>query len=393
MDAADLAALERTLTSEGADAAIDRLCAKLRADKDYSGLFYALLLRARHRLGVNPVPTAPSAEVPAQHHPAYEQAIREAAREVGALLLAEGNIPQAWTYFRIINEPEPVRAALEAAAPGDSDDVQSLVQIAFYEGLQPRKGFDWVLQRYGICSAITTFGGQDLPHTPADRNYCIQALVRALYHELRERLTSEIERQEGKVPPEASAPPHTPGVVRALIQGRDGLFADDLYHIDLSHLSSVVQFSLHLTPSPELGLARELCAYGSRLSDRFVQPGDPPFEELYPSHDRYLAILGGDDVENNLDYFRRQADAADPENVGTYPAEVLVNLLLRLERPAEALAVAKKHLRRAWNQRLTCPNLIDLCLKCGDFRTLAEISREQGDPVHFLAGLVGAKAG
>ena len=56
MDAADLAALERTLTAEGADAAIDRLCAKLRADKDHSGLFYALLLRARHRIGVNPVP-------------------------------------------------------------------------------------------------------------------------------------------------------------------------------------------------------------------------------------------------------------------------------------------------------------------------------------------------
>src|SRR5262249_5559818 len=108
-------------------------------------------------------------------------------------------------------------------------------------------------------------------------------------------------------------------------------------------------------------------------------------------HDRYLAILAGEDVEANLDYFRKQADEADPETVGTYPAEVLVNLLLRLDRAAEALTVAKKHLRRAYNQRLTCPNLIELCLKCEDFKTLAEVSREQGDAVHFLAGLVGAK--
>src|SRR5262249_17999927 len=131
MNADDLAALERTLTAEGADAAIDRLCSKLRAEKDHSGLFYALLLQARHKLGVNPVPTAPSPEVPSRPPVPYEDAIRRAAREVGGLLLAEGNIPQAWTYFRIINEPEPVRAALEAVAPADGDDVQSLVQIAY----------------------------------------------------------------------------------------------------------------------------------------------------------------------------------------------------------------------------------------------------------------------
>ena len=35
-------------------------------------------------------------------------------------------------------------------------------------------------------------------------------------------------------------------------------------------------------------------------------------------------------------------DKADPENEGTRPAEVLVNLLLRLERPEEALAVARR---------------------------------------------------
>src|SRR5438132_1134346 len=120
MNADDLSALERTLTAEGADAAIDRLCSRLRADKDYSG------------------------------------------------------------------------------------------------------------QRYGICSAITTFGGQDLPHSAEDRQYCIRALVRALHQELRERLTVEIERHEGKAPAEASQPPHTAGVLTDLMRGRDWLFADDL---------------------------------------------------------------------------------------------------------------------------------------------------------------------
>jgi hypothetical protein len=28
----------------------------------------------------------------------------------------------------------------------------------------------------------------------------------------------------------------------------------------------------------------------------------------------------------------------------------------------------------------------------GDYRTLAEVAREQGDPVHFIAGLLAARS-
>src|SRR5262249_40349415 len=69
----------------------------------------------------------------------------------------------------------------------------------------------------------------------------------------------------------------------------------------------------------------------------------------------YLAIIAGDNVEEGLAHFRRKAEEADPQTVGTYPAEVLVNLLLRLERPKEALAIARKHLVRADESRLSAP--------------------------------------
>src|SRR5262249_37876902 len=151
------------------------------------------------------------------------------------------NIPQAWAYFRMINEPDPVRTALEKLQASDDVDLQPLVQIAFYEGVHPRKGFNWILTRYGLCNAITTLGSQEMPHPAEDKQYCLQQLVRALYEELRVRLASEIERREGQPPPEASAPAGTPGVIRKLMQGRDWLFEDDFYHIDVSHLSSVVQ--------------------------------------------------------------------------------------------------------------------------------------------------------
>jgi hypothetical protein len=390
MDSAIFDELQRILAAEGADAAVRRLCDRLRENKDYASLFYALLMHKRQQLGVSPVPTGPAADLPESTHAEYEEAIRQAGRHVGELYLQEGQLAQAWAYFRMINEPQAVRRVLDAYEPKEDEDIQTLVQIAFYEGVHPRKGFDWILQRFGLCNAITTLSSQELAHPPEDRQYCLQALVRALYAELRERLAAEIERHDGRSHAEHGN--EEGGSIRELIAGRDWLFGDDCYHIDLSHLSSVVQMSMHLTPCPELEMARELCEYGQRLSGRFVNRGDPPFEDLYRAIGIYLAILAGDNIEEGLDYFRRQAEQADPETVGTYPAQVLVNLLLRLERPAEALAVARKYLAAADNRQLSCPSIVELCRKVGDYRTLADVAREQGDPVHFLAGLLASKS-
>jgi hypothetical protein len=380
--------LERTLASEGAEPAIERLCSGLRDEKDYTSLFYALLLKERHALGVSPVPTGPSTELPEAIHGRYEDAIRQAARFVGELHLEAGELPQAWAYFRMIGEPERVRTALAGYQPAEDEDIQPLVHIAFYEGVHPIKGFDWVLNRYGLCNAITTLSSQELPHTPEVKQECIRMLARALYAELRERLVSEIARHDGHPPAEASQPADQPGAIRKLLLGRDWLFADECYHIDVSHLSSVVQLSERLSSGPELELVRELCEYGAHLSGRFLNRSDPPFENLYEGYGHYYAVLAGVEVESHLDYFRNQAESADPETVGTYPAEVLVNLLLRRDRPAEALAVARKHLAKTDNRRLTCPGIAELCQKVKDYRTLAEVAREQGDPVHFMAGLL-----
>jgi hypothetical protein len=392
MDPAVYDELERTLAASGPDAAIDRLCARLREEKDYGGLFYALLLKKRQQLGVNPVPTGPAGDLPEQHHAAYEDAIREAGRLVGKLYLEAGNIPQAWAYFRMIGEPGPVRDALEKHVPAEDEDLQALVQVAYYDGAHPQKGFQWILSRYGICNAITTISGSDPnQHSAEDRQQCIRTLVRALYEELRDRLTADIERRQGR-PPEAELPPGTHGVVRQLMTGRDWLFEDEFYHIDVSHLSSVVQLSVNLPPGPELDLARELCDYGRRLSPRFQNPGEPPFQNQYEAFGKYLGVLAGDQVEDGLAYFRRQAEENDPSEVGTYPAEVYVNLLLKADRAKEALAVARHHLAGADGRRLSCPGVAELCQKVRDFRTLAEVAREQNDPVHFMAGLLAARS-
>lgn len=386
--------LAATLQTTGSAAAIDELCTHLRGTKEYNALFYALLLKKRLEMGLGPIPAGANEELPPDVRQRYEEAFRGIAREVGGLFLADGNVPQAWVYFRPIDEPGPVKAALDAYEPADGEDIQGVVSIAFYEGVHPKKGFDWILTRYGICNAITTIGSGEMPHGNDVRQYCIRALVRSLYADLRGRLAAEVQAKYGFAPSGSDAPANTPGVLRGLVEGNPWLFGEDAYHIDTSHLASVVQLSMLLDPCVELSLARELCAYGERLTGRFLGRDEgPPFERGYKDQDVYLAILEGTDVEQGIAHFRDKVDGYDPDEIGTYPAEVLVNLLLKLDRGREALAVARKHLSGAEQQgrQLTCPNLNELCQRFGAYETLAEVARELNDPVYYLAGLIAAR--
>jgi hypothetical protein len=395
MDSTIFDEIQQTLRNRGADAAIDRLCTALREKKEYDNLFYALLMKKRHELGVSPLPVDAAQNLPPQTHALYEEAVREAGRFVGRLYLEDGNIPRAWVYFRMLGEPEAVVQALEEyeLKPGeDSVDTgenpeanlrQQLIDIAFNQGVHPRKGFDWILANYGICSTITTVTSHP-GLAPDVREYCIKGLVRALYEQVRERLTTEITAREGK-------PPTTPKV-RDLIAGRDWLFAEDCYHVDTSHLSAIVQMSIELTPCPELDLARELCDYGQRLCPRMQHPGYAPFEDQYVDYGIYLDAIAGVDLEKGVAHFHGKVENANVQQDGTLAAEVLVNLLLRLKRPADAVAVSRRYLTGMEQNQRACPSMVELCKQANDYHTLAEVAQEQGDLVYFVAGLLAAKA-
>ncbi len=381
-DSAPFADLRRRLADAGPSAAADDLCDHLREREDFQALFYALLLKKRVQLGVSPFPTGPAADLPDTTHAEYEQAIREAGREVGGIYLTRNDLFKAWGFFRMLGEPEPVRAALEAYTPGEDDDTYGVVDIAWQQGVHPTKGFDIVLARHGICSAITMVGGADLSRNPDVRDYCVKGLVRALYSQLKERLTNDLAARGVSVPADAS--------VRQMIAGREDLFADDGYHIDTSHLSSVVQFAMHLPQCPEHDLAVELCEYGAMLSPNLQGDTHPPFDGGYADYKVYLDIVGDRDREAGLEHFK--AKLPDAKAVGnTLPAEVLVNLLLRIDRLPDAVAVARENLADVGEQELSCPPLAELARRAGDYNTLASAAEANGDPVTYLAGLIAGR--
>ena len=58
--------------------------------------------------------------------------------------------------------------------------------------------------------------------------------------------------------------------------------------------------------------------------------------------------------------------------------------------PLLTLVLARRFLAGVDNRRLTCPGIVELCQKTGDYRALAEVARQQDNAVHFLAGLIAA---
>jgi hypothetical protein len=361
--------LRNLLRSVGPAQALDVLIEQFRKAKQYPDWFEARMMRSRLALGLPLVQAPATSEIPAEARAAYEQAMVEAARETGDLFLADGNIPRAWPYLRATGDSARVAEAMERVEVGE--DVDAIIGIALQEGVNPVRGFALILQRYGMCRALTAFGmygGQK------DRERCIDFLARRLRDELVERIASAIEREESAKPLATSIP--------ALIAGRDWLFGEYSTYIDTSHLMSLLQYCLEVTDTGTLELFHEFCEYGKRLSSNFQMAGQPPFEDFYFDVDHYALALAGVEVESHLDHFRRKVRQAPLGNVNS---QALVKLLVSRGSYQEALEVAMEHFPAASSSELACPTAIQLCQLADRFDLLMQLARKQGDELSYVA--------
>ena len=134
-------------------------------------------------------------------------------------------------------------------------------------------------------------------HDEAVRVACVERLIDRLSVDVTANLRSEISSRGQLVPPEGTS-------IAELVDGRDWLFADDSYHVDISHLASVVRMSILVTDPAMIAKAVDLTEYGRRLSPRLQFDGPPPFERIFDDHRIYLAALIGRDVETAIAHFR-----------------------------------------------------------------------------------------
>jgi hypothetical protein len=375
------ASIEKARQASGPSAAIEELLRSLESRGELHRLFDALLLKKKFEMGLPLSRPTSFDNVPEERQGEFEEAYIAAARRVGEAFLIQDNIPQAWIYLRTIREPGRVTKALEGIAVdnGPPENVDELISIALYERAHPVKGLELMLQSRGTCNTITAFD-QAVPQISAeDRIRGTAMLVRHLYGELFQSVCRDIERRE-------SAPCTCKSLIEA-ITGRDWLFDDGNYHIDVSHLASVVRFARFLPPeSAELQVVLELCEYGKRLSPQFQFPADPPFDDYYTAHRRFFQILASAHRDEAIAYFQDRIRSATDLEDRRLIAYVLVDLLVRIDAKNDAVSVAKEFL--ADLDESSGFSFAQLCEEAERMDVFRETAQIKGDLVGFTAAVL-----
>jgi hypothetical protein len=378
--------LQGAIGEKGVEAATLRLAEHLTSDHRFHELFDVRLLEARVRLGLPAILTKGLDDLEEPIRTRMEEEYLAACREVGNLLLSDGKVREAWMYLRPVGERAEVAAALEQVNVTDENREQ-VIEVALHEGVSPRLGFELVLGHYGVCNAISMFDAQMHGRPPQQRQEVAGLLVRHLHGELVRSLRQAVARQEGSPTDESS--------IERLVADRGWLFENNDYHIDTSHLASVVRFALFIDDPADLRLALDLTEYGRRLSSLYQFAGQEPFVDTYPSHARFLQALLGENVQDNLDWFRqRAANLAGSESAGggSAPAEVYVALLHRVGRDAEAFEAAAEMLPPGSRTAGFAPSLLELARLSGRYGRLMEVTRQHGDLVGFTLALVAERS-
>lgn len=363
--------------------AFAQLVERFREEKQYRRIFDARLMQARLQLGLPLVSQPTFADLASDTQRAYQEAYVRAARETGELFAADGDIVAAWPYLRAVGDTGPIVSALDRLdvgvlnTPESQERLGAAIQIAFNEGVHPQKGFELILEHFGLCRAITLFGAY--PQRDG-RDESLRLLVRSLHGQIVENLRRAISDVEGRPPEDLS--------IAALIEGRAWLFENNAQHTDSSHIGPVLAFSAELKDRETLRLAVEIADYASRLAPMFQYSDDPPFERAYEDRGIYLKALLGEEVDRAIGHFDAKAAGSNPDRDGWRPAEVLVQLLVRLERYDEAVSAFRRYLSDAAPDDLSCPSLLQLCQMAGDFEQLKAVAQRERDPLSYMAGVI-----
>lgn len=361
-------------TSTSAAALLDAVERTLLTRRDYHRLFDTKLIRVRQGMGLPITQPTSLKDIPEQHEAAFREAYTNAARDVGQLFLKDGQLADAWAYFRTIHETEPVREAITnrvAEMPSEpGPQLDETLNLALYEGAHIVEGLKLLLKTHGTCNTVTAMGQLLAQMSPDERRQAAAIMVRNIYGDLQQSIRRDLERRQQVLAADMS--------LGEMIRGREFLFADAAYHVDVSHLHSIVSFARHLhRGDPELVLAIELSQYGEQLAEHLRYPGDVPFDDYYVANQNFLKAVAGIDADESMAYFigrlLEEPDLADKRMI----AFVLVDLGQRVDRVNMALEAAAPFV-----SKLEDPSgfsFTAFCVSAGRLDILEAAARENDD--------------
>jgi hypothetical protein len=369
--------LSKEYESGGIAAALAAAESQLRSEKRYHELFEILKMRSRQSLGL-PLLHEPDRDVSDEAQRSLEDGLLSSCRDVGFALLGEGQIQDSWVYLRHLDENEVVLKELQKLDVTE-ENLEQVLGLLLHEGLDCEAGYAMVLEHHGTCNAITTMQQALYNRSKPERQAAGRLLVAHVHNELLENVKAHVEREEKKAPEETR--------ISALTLNRDFLFADGAYHIDTSHLSSTIQVAGELTDKPSIELALDMAEYGQKLEPGLQYPGDPPFEELYPTYHKFFSAQLGNHVDTTLAHFRDRAKTTDAHQEGTFAIETYIDLLARIGRADEAIRATTELIPAGIQTTGRAPSFYDLSEQLGDFSRYRELCADRNDMLGYVISL------
>jgi hypothetical protein len=374
--------LEQQSTSGGVDAVLEHLISSLQQDKKHHELFEALKMQVRHRAGLPLLYGESGDDLDPKQRTLLEDGLLGACRQVGTGLLEDGRVSEGWMYMRPVGDVAAARELIDKIEVQD-DNIDEMVEVLLQEGVDPARGFSVVLQNYGTCNAITTFESVMPQKGKADQRAVAQLLLRHVHQELFTNVKADVAGRQDSEP--------TATTLAELIADQEGMFGEHSYHIDTTHLASTTRFSRILENEECLRLALDLTQYGKELHEQFQYEGDEPFTDIYRHHAFYFQALLGENLDEALDHFKERSDNVDTNQWGTVGIETYIDLLARVGKIEEAIAVTIEKIQPGQRTMGLAPSLLELCERSGNYSPLMDACRGSDDVLGFATGLMQAK--
>jgi len=374
--------LEQQSTSGGVDAVLQHLITSLQQDKKHHELFEALKMQVRHRAGLPLLYGESGDDLDSKQRTLLEDGLLGACRQVGTGLLEDGRVSEGWMYMRPVGDMSAAREMINKIEVQD-DNIDEMVEVLLQEGVDPARGFSVVLQNYGTCNAITTFESVMPQKGKADQRAVAQLLLRHVHQELFTNVKADVAGRQDSEP--------TATTLAELIAGQEGMFGEHSYHIDTTHLASTTRFSRILEDEESLRLALDLTQYGKELHEQFQYEGDEPFTDIYRDHAFYFQALLGENLDEALAYFKDRSDNVDTNQWGTVGIETYIDLLARVGKIEEAIAVTIEKTQPGQRTMGLAPSLLELCERSDNYSPLMDACRGSDDVLGFATGLMQAK--
>jgi hypothetical protein len=370
------AQLDEIRSSQGTAAALDFLANEFREEARYFEMFEILKMQIRHRMNL-PLTFDETAEALTEaQQRELEDGLFEACRTVGTLLMQAGQVGEGWTFLRPVGDKQLARELVEAIEVTD-ENVDAIVHVALSEGVAPAYGFQLVLERFGTCNSITTYDAEISRQPKEEQQKAAALLVKHLHGELLENVRADIERREEAAPKETT--------LRELLEHRPQLLEANAYHIDTTHLASVVRFARVLSEPDQLATAVDLTEYGLRLGKQYHYEGDEPFGDLYQASKLYLNALRGVAVDEAIAYFGDKARTQDIQYYGPVSIETYIDLLTRVGRLQQAITESIELLPDGPRVGIA-KSLFDLCKRADDFDQLRALALQREDLLGYAMG-------